>query len=117
MKKQQFKMPPPTVLEKDIEGYLYRACKKQGWLCEKFTSPNKRSVPDRIVSLPGGRVVFVELKAPGKKPTELQLMDHKIRGKLGHVVFVIDTKPKVDQFINLLGRIVRGETNDATEGV
>ena len=64
--------------------------KELGGLCEKFTSPGRRAVPDRIVMLPGGRIVFVECKAPGKKPTELQSRDHERRRALGFEVVVID---------------------------
>lgn len=79
------------MLEKTIEQALVRRVLKLGGLCEKFVSPGRRSVPDRIVTLPGGRVVFVELKAPGKKPTPLQELDHARRRALGCDVRVIDT--------------------------
>jgi hypothetical protein len=79
------------MLEKDIEkAFVYRV-KCLGGMAEKFTSPNKRSVPDRIVTLPEGRIIFVELKAPNKKPTELQERDHAKRRWLGCDVRVIDT--------------------------
>lgn len=79
------------VLEKDIERAFVARVKEIGGMAEKFTSPAKRSVPDRIVTLPGGRIVFVELKAPSKKPTELQLRDHEKRRALGCDVRVIDS--------------------------
>ena len=71
------------MLERTIEQALIRRVKSLGGLCEKFTSPNKRSVPDRLVTLPGGVIIFVELKAPGKVPTVRQAYDHKIRRELG----------------------------------
>ncbi len=79
------------MLEKTIEAALIKRVKALGGMAEKFTSPNKRSVPDRIVTLPGGRIIFVELKAPGKLPTELQLRDHAKRRALGCDVRVIDS--------------------------
>jgi hypothetical protein len=79
------------MLEKGIEAALVKRVKALGGMAEKFTSPNKRSVPDRIVTLPGGVIIFVELKAPGKLPTELQQRDHDIRRGLGCDVRVIDT--------------------------
>jgi Holliday junction resolvase len=78
------------VLEKEIEKALVKRVKELGGLCEKFTSPGRRSVPDRIVTLPGGRIVFVECKAPGKKPTELQLRDHERRRNLGCEVIIVN---------------------------
>lgn len=86
------------MLEKDIEAALVRRVKALGGLCEKFTSPGRRSVPDRIVTLPKGRVIFVELKAPGKKPSELQERDHQRRRDLGCDVRVIDTMEAANAF-------------------
>ena len=86
------------MLERDVEAALVARVKALGGLCEKFTSPSARSVPDRIVSLPGGRVVFVEVKAPGKKPTALQERDHARRKALGMRVLVIDTKEAANAF-------------------
>ena len=90
------------MLEKTIEKYLVDECKKLGVLCDKFTSPQRRSVPDRVVSASGGRVYFVELKAEGKKPTEAQLRDHQRRRGLGQTVIVIDSKAQVDKFVEFL---------------
>lgn len=84
--------------EKDIETALIKRVKQIGGICEKFTSPARRSVPDRIVTLPGGRIIFVELKAPGKKPTNAQSADHKKRSALGCDVRVIDSIEQVSSF-------------------
>lgn len=48
--------------EKDIEKWLGERLKKLGCLYFKFVSPMNPGVPDRIVILPGGRTVYVELK-------------------------------------------------------
>ncbi|GAK08987.1 VRR-NUC domain-containing protein [Geomicrobium sp. JCM 19038] len=56
-------------------------------------------MPDRIVLLPGNVTIFVELKAPGKKPSKLQEATHRRIRNLGHEVLVIDSKEGVDQFI------------------
>lgn len=53
-----------TPIEKDIERALGRKVKKHGGYCLKWVSPGQAGVPDRIVVLPGGRVVFVETKRP-----------------------------------------------------
>jgi hypothetical protein len=86
------------MLEKKIERALSRRVKALGGLCEKFVSPGRRSVPDRIVTLPGGRVIFVECKAPGKKPTDLQSRDHARRRELGCDVRLIDSLEGADVF-------------------
>lgn len=87
------------LLEKDIEKYLVEQVEAAGGMAEKFTSPNRRSVPDRLCLFPGGGVFFVECKAPGKKPTSAQLRDHKRRRELGFTVSVVDSKDGVDLFI------------------
>lgn len=84
------------MLEKEVEQYLVRRIKALGGKAEKFTSPGRRSVPDRLVTLPGGLIVFVELKAPGKKPTENQRRDHDWRRAMGCTVLVLDSKEAID---------------------
>lgn len=77
---------------------MCRRVKALGGTCEKFTSPGRRSAPDRLITLPGGRVIFAECKSPGKKPTELQAKDHARRRALGCEVYVIDSLEAADAF-------------------
>lgn len=84
------------MLERDIEAYLVKRCAYIGALCDKFTSPQKRSVPDRLITF-GGRVLFLELKATGKKPTEAQVRDHERRRAAGAEVVWLDSKEAVDR--------------------
>ena len=86
------------MLEKQIEQALVKRVKVLGGLAEKFTSPNRRSVVDRVVTLPGNRIIWVECKAPGKKPTDAQLRDHEKRRLLGADVRVIDSIEQVNRF-------------------
>ncbi len=58
--------------EAKIEKKLKRWAKDNNCLTYKFSSPANRGVPDRIFIGPGGKVLFLELKAPGEKPTALQ---------------------------------------------
>lgn len=85
--------------EKTIEAYLRDRVKEIGGKAYKFVSPGNDGVPDRLVCLPGGRVVFVELKAPGKAPTKMQSFQHGKLQALGFPVWVIDSKSTVDSFI------------------
>jgi len=87
------------VRERDIEAYLREKVKQLGGIAYKFVSPGNAGVPDRLVLLPGGRVVFVELKAPGRQPTPLQLRQQQRIRDLGFTVLVIDSKEEVDEFI------------------
>ena len=77
--------------EKTIEAALVKRIKALGGLCEKFVSPNNPGVPDRLICLPNNTVIFCELKAPDKKPTEKQLRDHERRRSLGLTVLIIDS--------------------------
>lgn len=86
------------MLERDIEAYLVKRCKELGALCDKFTSPQRRSVPDRLITF-GGRVLFVELKATGKKPTEAQVRDHERRRAAGAEVVWLDSTGAVETVI------------------
>ena len=86
------------MLEKTIEQALVKRVKDLGGMAEKYVSVNRRSVPDRLVTLPDGRIIFVELKAPGKKPTDAQLRDHLRRRLLGCDVRVIDSLEQVNLF-------------------
>ena len=58
--------------ESAVEGRLTEMLRERGALCLKFVSPGNPGVPDRIVLLPGGRVVFVEVKAQGGQLGALQ---------------------------------------------
>lgn len=78
------------MLEKVIERKLVAEVKKMGGIAAKFVSPGLDGMPDRLVLLPYGKMAFVELKAPGKKPRPLQLRRLKQLKKLGFTCYVID---------------------------
>lgn len=90
----------PPMLEKVIEQYLVQEVKKRGGMCEKFTSPGRRSVPDRIITMPGGEIVFVEVKSTVGKVTEAQALDHSKRRSMGCSVCVVNSKEDVDALLN-----------------
>ena len=60
------------MLERDIERLFVDAIKDAGGIAYKFTSPGNDGVPDRIVCLPDGQTIFVELKTETGKLTKLQ---------------------------------------------
>ena len=62
-----------TPLEKDIEKALGRMVGRHSGMCMKWVCPGWAGVPDRMILLPGGRVIFAELKRPsGSKVEERQ---------------------------------------------
>lgn len=95
--------------ESNIEKHLAATVKAAGGVAYKFVSPGRRSVPDRIVLLPGGRIVFVECKPPGKAPRADQLREHKRLRALGFTVVVLDSKD--------LEGILCEKSNDAVNSV
>lgn len=78
-------------LEKVIEKKVCDHAKSLGCLVYKFTSPNRRSVPDRLFIMPDGKgIFFIEFKRKGCKPTAAQYIEiSKIR-KMGVRVCVVD---------------------------
>ena len=83
------------MLESKVESAFREETKRRGGVAHKFVSPGMNGVPDRIVLLPGGRIAFVELKAPGKKLRPLQLKRKRQIERLGFSVFVVDEIEKI----------------------
>lgn len=82
-----------------IERLLVTSVEKMGGMCVKFPAVFYAGFPDRLIFLPGGLLVLVEIKASGKKPRLLQQKVHtKLRG-LGFRVEVLDTIQAVEAFI------------------
>lgn len=87
-----------------VEKHLVQKAQECGGACLKFTSPGTAGVPDRIVILPGGKIGFAELKAPGKKPRRLQRNVLRRLYWLGCRVCVIDNPKSADGFIRRLAK-------------
>ena len=85
--------------EKQIESKLVKAVRAAGGMCPKLVSPGTDGMPDRIVMLPGCRIGFVEVKAPGKEARPLQTLRHKQMRKLGFPVFVLDDPEEVPRIL------------------
>lgn len=97
--------------ESIIEVYLRDRVKAMGGKAYKFVSPGNSGVPDRLVLLPGGRSIFIELKAPGKVPTPIQILQHRKIRALGFTVLIIDSIEKVDEFIREFGEVMPVEVH------
>ena len=65
---------------------------------ERYKGDTKAGWPDWFLFWRGGLIEFVELKAPGEKPNDLQLHRHECLRKLGFDVYVIDSVDGVNQF-------------------
>ena len=86
--------------EKTIEAKLVKAVKSMGGLAPKFISPGLDGVPDRLVLLPGGRLAFIELKAPGKELRPLQVRRKRQLEALGFLVYCIDSPEQIGGIIH-----------------
>lgn len=89
--------------ERDVEQYFIRRVREAGGLQRKFVSPGVKGVADRICGFPFGRIVFVELKAPGQKPRPDQSREFSKWRKLGYDTWILDSKESVDDFIKQVG--------------
>ena len=94
--------------EKALEQRFLMKVKNVGGLALKLVSPGFAGVPDRLVLMPDGKVGFVEVKSPGKKPRALQTARITLLRNMGFKVFVLDNE---DQIENIIDEI-RGEKNE-----
>lgn len=86
--------------EREVERKLVNAVRAAGGICPKWVAPGFDGVPDRIVLMPGSKIAFVEVKAPGEKPRPLQLSRHKLLRQLGFNVYVLDNVEKIGGMID-----------------
>lgn len=89
--------------ERDIEKYLVQQAKALQGEVRKVTFIGHRGAPDRLLMAPKGILVWVELKAPGKKPEPHQLREHERMRKMGQRVEVIDSLEGVDELMKEFG--------------
>ncbi len=65
----------------------------------KMSYINRRGCPDRLVMLPG-RVIWVEVKAPGKKAEPHQEREHERLRAAGQDVRVIDSLEGIERLLS-----------------
>lgn len=100
---------PPSLgrkrLESSIESKFQAKAKSLGFITYKFTSPSKRSVPDRIVICPDvaeAKVGWLELKRWKEKPTPSQEREMRILRKAGCLVAWADNYEDAIYFLEVL---------------
>ena len=100
------------MLESSLEAWMKKRVKAlgHGARCLKFVSPGFSGVPDRIILLPGGNLIFVEMKKPGEKERKRQEYVHGILRKLGFEVFAtIDSMERIEVVIDRCKEVLRSE--------
>lgn len=88
-----------SVSESYIQKHVCNYARKNGWIVFKFASPAQKGVPDCLF-IKSGRVLFVEFKKPGAKPTKLQAHTHEIMRSAGARVYVIDDVEEGKELFN-----------------
>jgi hypothetical protein len=102
--------------ESDIEEYLVERVKALGGEVRKVKWIGRNGAPDRLVMLPYSVVenlryhrdvqsnleplIWVELKAPGKKAEPHQLREHKRMQAMGQRVEVVDSFERVEEILS-----------------
>lgn len=87
------------MLESGIERRLKKEVEKRGGKALKLTCLGTTGMPDRLVLLPAGRIIFVELKAPGRKMRPLQRKRFEQLRALGFRVYKIDSIAAIKRFV------------------
>lgn len=92
--------------ESDVEAYLVERVKALGGEIRKCVFVNHNGAPDRLVMLPNGRTIWVEVKAPGlaaKFPSNAheraQDREHARLSRVRQQVFVVDSPEGVDEVL------------------
>jgi hypothetical protein len=93
-------------LETTVEEYLAAETRKRGGDCLKFTSPGTAGVFDRLLLLPHGVSVFVEVKRFGELLSPLQWRFARRCASRGHETAVVDCRAAVDELFALLDKQV-----------
>jgi Holliday junction resolvase len=75
-------------MESKIQAKIKARFENAGWIVVKLIQTNCNGIPD-LMCLKGGKTVFVEVKQPGKEPTQLQLFRHGQLTDQGFQVFVL----------------------------
>jgi len=83
------------MVEADLERYLSQEARRTGHLVLKLRLMGETGWPDRLVVLPGRRVLWIELKTPSGKLSKRQVYVHDKLLNLGHRVLVLRSKEEI----------------------
>jgi Holliday junction resolvase len=81
-------------MESKIQAKIKARFENAGWIVVKLIQTNCNGIPD-LMCLKDGKTVFVEVKQPGKKPTELQQFRHDQLTQNGFQVFILSSEKEI----------------------
>lgn len=87
--------------ESGLERRICEYIRRRGGRAFKFVSPGAPGVPDRLCVLPGGHVIFIEVKRPGRQDG-LSVQQKKIIAWLRAAGCVVWTVNDFETFRRLL---------------
>ena len=87
------------VRERTVEQHLVKGLERIGIPCVKFQPDHMRGMPDRLILLPGSRVIWCELKTQGGKLEPIQQVRHRELEKSGQQVRVVWSTEQADTLI------------------
>jgi len=81
-------------MESKIQAKIKARFENAGWIVVKLIQTNCNGIPD-LMCLKAGKTVFVEVKQPGKKQTELQQFRHDQLTENGFQVFILSSEKDI----------------------
>lgn len=85
-------------LESSLEAFFRNEVRKLGGMCIKLV-PTVRGIPDRLVIMPWGQTIFVELKADSGKLSEIQKVRHSQLRSMKQNVVVLQGRVEIVKWI------------------
>ena len=88
--------------ESKIESMVVKGVKNAGGLCLKLSSVFMSGMPDRIILLPGGKIIFAEIKSLKRQLAHIQEKRRVQLETLGFRVVVIKSQEEALIFLEEL---------------
>lgn len=96
---RKFSIPKIILMkESTIQEQIKRELVKKGWIVTKLIQTTTNGIPD-LLAMKNGTAIFIEVKRPGQKPTELQKYRHKELRENGFIVLVITSVEELNQYL------------------
>jgi hypothetical protein len=81
-------------MESKIQANIKARFERAGWIVVKLIQTNCNGIPD-LMCLKNGKTIFVEVKQPGREPTELQKYRHTQLTQSGFQVFTLTSEKDI----------------------